>query len=107
MSDERNFSDTYARLSEIADEVSSDDISLDEALALYEEAVTLGLAACDLSEQDIFIDEDADGIDAASVTGGVADGAVDDAGSQHEAGANGSDSPDAPSSEEAPAPNFQ
>ncbi len=47
------FESTRARLEEIAEEVKSDDITLDEALALYEEAVNLGLAACDLSEQDI------------------------------------------------------
>lgn len=55
MADEmgRNFEDVQARLSQIVDEVSSEDISLDDALKLYEEAVKLGLSACDLSEQDI------------------------------------------------------
>lgn len=42
-----------ARLDEIVEEVSSDDISLDDALALYEEAVSIGIAACDASELDI------------------------------------------------------
>ena len=42
-----------ARLSEILDLVSDENTSLDEALVLYEEAVKLGLAACDLSEQDL------------------------------------------------------
>ena len=41
------------RLEQIVEEVSSDDISLDEALALYEEAVNIGLSACDVSEIDI------------------------------------------------------
>ena len=48
--------DTFAgvktRLSEIVDEVSNDALSLDDALALYEEAVTLGLRASDLLEAD-------------------------------------------------------
>lgn len=55
MADEagRNFEDVQARLTQIVDEVSAEDISLDDALRLYEEAVKLGLSACDLSEQDI------------------------------------------------------
>ena len=47
------FPSVRARLDEIADEVAREDIGLDEALALYEEAVKLGLAACDLSEADL------------------------------------------------------
>ena len=39
------------RLHEIVEAVSAPGISLDEALALYEEAVKLGLSACDLSEE--------------------------------------------------------
>ena len=41
MADEmgRNFEDVQTRLSQIVDEVSSEDISLDDALKLYEEAV--------------------------------------------------------------------
>ncbi len=49
----RTFEDMQSRLEQIAEEVSAEDISLDEALALYEEAVKLGLAACDLSESDV------------------------------------------------------
>ena len=51
MADEqgRTFEDVHERLSEIVDEVSAEDISLDDALKLYEEAVKLGLSACDLS----------------------------------------------------------
>ena len=56
--------DTFAgvktRLSEIVDEVSNDALSLDDALALYEEAVTLGLRASDLLEADIDADADAE-----------------------------------------------
>ena len=55
MADEqgRTFEDVHERLSQIVDEVSAEDISLDDALKLYEEAVKLGLSACDLSEQDL------------------------------------------------------
>lgn len=55
MADEqgRTFEDVHERLSEIVDAVSGENISLDDALKLYEEAVKLGLSACDLSEQDI------------------------------------------------------
>lgn len=47
-----SFEAVRARLDEIVDAVNAEDVSLDEALALYEEAVKLGLSACDLSEQD-------------------------------------------------------
>lgn len=47
------FEDLRARLEQIVDEVSAEGVSLDEALALYEEAVKLGLSACDLSERDV------------------------------------------------------
>ena len=54
MADEqgRTFEDVHERLSEIVDEVSAEDISLDDALKLYEEAVKLGLSACDLSTEE-------------------------------------------------------
>lgn len=48
-----NFESVHERLNQIVEEVSAEDISLDDALKLYEEAVKLGLSACDLSEQDI------------------------------------------------------
>lgn len=55
MADEqgRTFEDVHERLSEIVDEVSAEDISLDDALKLYEEAREAGPFACDLSEQDL------------------------------------------------------
>lgn len=55
----QDFTAMKTRLDEIAEEVSAEGISLDEALALYEEAVKLGLAACDVSEADILVPEDA------------------------------------------------
>lgn len=51
--EKRSFEGVHERLTQIVDEVSAEDISLDDALKLYEEAVKLGLSACDLSEQDI------------------------------------------------------
>ena len=52
MADEqgRTFEDVHERLSEIVDEVSAEDISLDDALKLYEEAVKLGMKATELLE---------------------------------------------------------
>lgn len=56
----QDFEAMKSRLDEIADEVSVEGISLDDALALYEEAVKLGLAACDVSEADILVPEGAE-----------------------------------------------
>ena len=67
----QNFEAMKTRLDEIADEVSAEGISLDDALALYEEAVKLGLAACDVSEADILVPEE----EAQGETEGVAEGA--------------------------------
>lgn len=53
----QGFDAMKSRLDEIVDEVSAEGISLDEALALYEEAVKLGLSACDVSEADILAGE--------------------------------------------------
>ncbi|MDR0514929.1 MAG: exodeoxyribonuclease VII small subunit [Coriobacteriaceae bacterium] len=48
-----NFEAVNARLTEIVDAVSVKDISLDEALDLYEEAVKLGMQVSNLLEEDI------------------------------------------------------
>ncbi len=53
MNDAQTFGEVKSRLDEIVDEVSKEGVSLDEALALYEEAVKLGLSACDLTETGI------------------------------------------------------
>lgn len=58
-----SFSDTRARLEEIASKVDDENISLDEALSLYEEAVMLGLQACELSELDLMEDSPTDSDD--------------------------------------------
>lgn len=47
-----SFENIKQRLDQIVERVSEDDIDLDEALTLYEEAVKLGVAACDASEFD-------------------------------------------------------
>lgn len=51
--DARDLEAVNARLSQIADEVADDSLSLDEALSLYEEAVSLGMRASELIEADI------------------------------------------------------
>lgn len=48
-----SFEKVKLRLDEIVDAVGSNDLPLDEALALYEEAVSLGLRASDLLETNI------------------------------------------------------
>lgn len=40
------------RLEAIVNEVNAEGITLDDALKLYEEAIKLGLQACDMSEED-------------------------------------------------------
>ena len=52
------FDAVKARLEEIADAVSGDDISLDQALDLFEEAVALGMQASDLLEEGVFPSEE-------------------------------------------------
>ena len=85
MEDRGTFESVRTRLEEIVEAVGAEDVTLDEALALYEEAVKLGLAACDLSEKDVeaAFPEDAPAEDAPA---GLADAAVE------------------PGAEEAPAP---
>lgn len=50
-SSDQTYDQVRDRLDEIVEAVSAPGISLDDALALYEEAVKLGLSACDLSEE--------------------------------------------------------
>lgn len=47
------FGKVKARLDEIVEAVSAEDISLDDALELYEEAVKLGMKASSLLEEKI------------------------------------------------------
>ena len=62
----QGFDAMKSRLDEILEEVSAEGVSLDDALALYEEAVKLGLAACDVSEADILVPEDTEPADGES-----------------------------------------
>ncbi|MEY8562389.1 exodeoxyribonuclease VII small subunit [Eggerthellaceae bacterium 3-80] len=48
-----NFESLKARLDEIMEAVADSELSLDDALTLYEEAVSLGLRATDLLEENI------------------------------------------------------
>lgn len=60
MTQSRSFDEIESRLGTIVDAVSDEGTSLDEALALFEEAVSLGLAACEITENEVRIDiEDA------------------------------------------------
>ena len=63
--DPETFAEVKTRLDEIVEAVSDDSLSLDDALSLYEEAVSLGLRASDLLEADIDA-EDADDAEGAS-----------------------------------------
>lgn len=69
------FEAVKVRLDEIVEAVSDDDLSLDEALALYEEAVGLGLRASDLLEEGIEAHRPAE--DEVAGEGGESAGAVD------------------------------
>lgn len=52
-----SFEEAKARLEQIADAVGNEDMPLDEALDLFEEAVALGLAVSDLVEEGIVVEE--------------------------------------------------
>ncbi|OUO89012.1 exodeoxyribonuclease VII small subunit [Gordonibacter sp. An230] len=77
-----SFEAVKSRLDEIVDAVNDDDLPLDDALALYEEAVSLGLRASDLLEEGIEAQNEADREEEAEALDGVAadEGSVDDAG---------------------------
>lgn len=62
--DQVTFEESKARLEEIAELVENPEISLDDALLLYEEAVKIGLHACEVSEQGIIVEDEPE--DAAS-----------------------------------------
>ena len=53
-----DFEAVKTRLEEIARAIDDDSLSLDEALDLYEEAVKLGLAASDLLETGIEVEDE-------------------------------------------------
>ena len=94
MEDSGSFESVSTRLEEILEAVGAEDDTLDDALALYEEAVKLGLAACDLSEKDV---------EAAFHEDAPADAAAEDAPTE-DAPAGFADAAVEPAAEEAPAP---
>jgi exodeoxyribonuclease VII small subunit len=53
MDEQPTFDGVADRLRDIVDVVEASDISLDEALSLYEEAIKLGTQAADLCEEGI------------------------------------------------------
>ncbi|WP_455164583.1 exodeoxyribonuclease VII small subunit [Slackia exigua] len=59
MEDQRGFTEIRDRLTAIDGQVREEGVTLDEALALYDEAVKLGMQATDLLEQLISTDDDA------------------------------------------------
>ena len=54
----KDYDKIEARLKEIVEAVSADDISLDDSLDLYEEAVDLGMKASNVVEQNVLINHD-------------------------------------------------
>ena len=73
------FEDVKARLDQIVDAVGDDSLPLDNALALYEEAVGLGLRASDLLEEGIEARREAEETRAAESDEAPADAAPDEA----------------------------
>lgn len=71
---EQTFESVKERLAQIAEEVSDENLPLDDALDLYEEAVSLGLKVTDLLEVGIPDDEEeADESDKATAQDGKPD----------------------------------
>ena len=93
--DPEGFDGVKARLEEIAEAVSSDDVSLDQALDLFEEAVSLGMQVSDLLEAGVFPTEDEISRAGSASEGGAAGAALaHDAASVHGAQADDADNTD-------------
>jgi exodeoxyribonuclease VII small subunit len=87
---DQDFEGVKARLDEIVKAVSDDELPLDDALELYEEAVMLGLRVSDLLEEGIDPVAEVDASDDAQSEEAAQDGAASDSESEQEAA---SDSP--------------
>lgn len=78
-----SYAEVKARLDEIVEAVKNDDLPLDDALDLYEEAVTLGLRVSDMLEDDIDeaegIDDDGESVEASAVEEGAGASEADEA----------------------------
>ena len=85
------FEDVKSRLDQIVDAVSDDNLPLDEALALYEEAVGLGLRASDLLEENIEAQRSVEEAEGAAAEAAAVDEAAADNGD--EAAAESADKP--------------
>ena len=93
------FEAVQSRLDEIVEAVGDESLPLDDALALYEEAVNLGLRGSDLLEENIeaFDAQQAEAVEddrradaPADVEPGAAEGQSDDSSAQESAGADAS-----------------
>lgn len=83
-----DFESIKARLEEIANAVGDDSISLDDALDLYEEAVSLGMRVSDTIEDNIYVDDRA--LDALDENTASASEVADAGADLHDEGASGS-----------------
>ena len=90
------FEAVQSRLDEIVEAVGDESLPLDDALALYEEAVNLGLRGSDLLEENIEAFDAQQAAEAveddrrADVEPGAAEGQSDDSSAQESAGADAS-----------------
>ena len=94
------FEAVQSRLDEIVEAVGDESLPLDDALALYEEAVNLGLRGSDLLEENIeafdaqqaaeAVEDDRRADAPADVEPGAAEGQSDDSSAQESAGADAS-----------------
>ncbi len=53
MAQTRTFDEIESRIDEISERVSNEETSLDEALSLFEEAVKLGMQACEITDSEV------------------------------------------------------
>lgn len=78
----QDFESLKERLDQIVEAVKDDDLPIEQALSLYEEAVSLGLKASSLLEESVFPHEDAD--DNAQSTGATSAPQSDSSSAEHE-----------------------
>ena len=89
----QDFESVKARLDEIVKAVSDDELPLDDALELYEEAVMLGLRVSDLLEDGIDPAAEMEAADGAEHDGAAQDDATSDSEGEREPAEARSDSP--------------
>ena len=96
------FEAVKTRLEEIAEAVDDENLSLDEALDLYEEAVKLGLQASDLLEVGIVVEEEA--AEAAAAEGASIKAAAAEGTPAEPSPSSAQESASSPTEQEAPSP---